>query len=277
MIDVLRFVVGLAADAVRRRAGLVAENALLRQQLIVAQRKIAGRVRWAPWQRVTMGLAARLAPAWRDAALFIQPVTILRWHRAGFRAFWRRRSWPSGRPPYGACGAHSRDGHHQSALGRGATPRCAAQARHPRLQGNRPAVQETSRRRVKLVDLARACDLAQTYDVRFREVFVLFFLDLGRRTIVHAAVTYSPSDEWCAHGTGGCQTPLSDRKKQAGARSRTADLLITNQPPDEHCSQTLAKWTDIREALGHQRNHRFCVCFRKSMTWDVSGRGRTRR
>jgi len=64
MIDVLRFVVGLAADVVRGRAGLVAENALLRQQLIVAPRKIAGRVRWAPWQRFTMGLlATRLAPA----------------------------------------------------------------------------------------------------------------------------------------------------------------------------------------------------------------------
>jgi hypothetical protein len=73
MIDMLRFVVGLAADIVRGRAGLVAENALLRQQLIVAQRRIAGRVRWAPWQRFTMGLAARLAPAWHDATLLIQP------------------------------------------------------------------------------------------------------------------------------------------------------------------------------------------------------------
>src|SRR5205823_14765728 len=99
MIDVLRFVVGLAVDVVRGRAGLVAENALLRQQLIVAQRKIAGRVRWAPWQRFTMGLAARLVPAWRDATLLVQPATILRWHRAGCRAFWRRRSRPSGRPP----------------------------------------------------------------------------------------------------------------------------------------------------------------------------------
>jgi len=90
MIDVLRFVVGLAVDVVRGRAGLVAENALLRQQLIVAQRKIAGRVRWAPWQRFTMGLAARLVPAWRDATLLVQPATILRWHWAGFRVFWRR-------------------------------------------------------------------------------------------------------------------------------------------------------------------------------------------
>src|SRR5438128_4948439 len=99
MIEVLRFVVGLAADVVRRRAGLVAENALLRQQLIVAQRKIAGRVRWAPWRRFTMGLAARMAPTWRDATLLVQPATILRWHQAGCRAFWRRRSRPSGRPP----------------------------------------------------------------------------------------------------------------------------------------------------------------------------------
>src|SRR5882724_9891702 len=99
MIDLLRFVSGLAADLVRRHGELVAENALLRQQLIVAQRKIAGRVRWAPWQRFTIALAARVAPAWREATLLVQPATILRWHRAGLRALWRRRSRPSGRPP----------------------------------------------------------------------------------------------------------------------------------------------------------------------------------
>src|SRR5438132_10902168 len=99
MIDLLRFVFGLAADLVRRRVELVAENALLRQQLIVAKRKVAGCIRWTPWQRFTIVLAARVAPAWREATLLIQPATILRWHRAGFRAFWRRRSRRSGRPP----------------------------------------------------------------------------------------------------------------------------------------------------------------------------------
>src|SRR5260370_14695665 len=99
MRDLVRFLAGRAADLLRSPTALVAENGLLRQQLIVAERKLGGRVRWAPWQRFTMGLAARLAPAWRAATLLVQPATILRWHRAGFRVFWRRRSRPHGRPP----------------------------------------------------------------------------------------------------------------------------------------------------------------------------------
>jgi hypothetical protein len=65
MREVVRFAFWLVAGVVRRRAELVAENALLGQQLIAAQRKIRGRVHWTPWERFIMGLAARLAPAWR--------------------------------------------------------------------------------------------------------------------------------------------------------------------------------------------------------------------
>jgi hypothetical protein len=64
MSDALRFLVGPAMDLVRRRAELLAENALLRQQLIVAQRQLAGRrVLWRPWQRFAMAISSRIAPA----------------------------------------------------------------------------------------------------------------------------------------------------------------------------------------------------------------------
>ncbi len=81
---------GTGADLVRSRAQLLAENALLRQQLLVLRRSVK-RPDVRPADRALLVLLAGRVRAWREALLLIQPATLLRWHRAGFQARWRRR------------------------------------------------------------------------------------------------------------------------------------------------------------------------------------------
>ena len=84
-------VVGTMADLARSRPQLVAENLLLRQQLLVLTRSVK-RPHVRPSERGLFVLLASKVQRWKDALLIIKPETILRWHRAGFRLFWRRRA-----------------------------------------------------------------------------------------------------------------------------------------------------------------------------------------
>jgi hypothetical protein len=81
-----RPILGYLLDRLRSPEDLVRENALLRKQLEVACRQTT-RPRFTPADRGMLVLLARLAPTWHNATLLVQPETILRWHRQGFRLF----------------------------------------------------------------------------------------------------------------------------------------------------------------------------------------------
>ena len=82
---------GTGRDLLRSRAQLLAENALLRQQLIVLRRSVK-RPAMTRTDRALLVLLAGRVRAWRQALLVVRPDTLPRWHRAGFRALWRRES-----------------------------------------------------------------------------------------------------------------------------------------------------------------------------------------
>src|SRR5437899_7206264 len=72
---------------------LEAENAALRHQLIVLQRRVRGRVQLTNGYRLFLVLLYRWFPSVVRAVTIIRPETLVRWHRAGFRRYWR---WKSG-------------------------------------------------------------------------------------------------------------------------------------------------------------------------------------
>jgi hypothetical protein len=75
-----------------RRARLEAENLILRQQLVVLRRKCPKRVRLWNIDRLLLAWVYRRYPSRLDSIIIVQPETVIRWHRSGFRAYWRWKS-----------------------------------------------------------------------------------------------------------------------------------------------------------------------------------------
>src|ERR1700676_2605118 len=86
----------------RSRASLQVEILALRHQLNMVRRKSPQRLTFTSIDRLVFAGLYRLAPGMLDALKIVRPETVIRWHRAGFRAYWRWKSRrPSGRtkPP----------------------------------------------------------------------------------------------------------------------------------------------------------------------------------
>ena len=75
----------------RSRRELVLENLALRHQLAVLQRT-ASRPRLKPADRALWALLSRFLGQWRRCLTIVQPDTVIRWHRLGWRLFWQYRS-----------------------------------------------------------------------------------------------------------------------------------------------------------------------------------------
>jgi putative transposase len=91
-------ILGMVADLRRSKAELITENTLLRQQLIVLQRQVQ-RPRFTPADRLWFVLLASRLHYWKEALLLAKPDTLLRWHRQGFRLFWKFKSRSRGGRP----------------------------------------------------------------------------------------------------------------------------------------------------------------------------------
>src|SRR6266852_6125648 len=89
MIGLLRFVLGILVSPFKSKSRLEAENAVLRHPLIVLRRKVQGRVRLTNNDRWFFIQLYRWFPSILQVLTIIRPETLVRWHRAGFRCYWR--------------------------------------------------------------------------------------------------------------------------------------------------------------------------------------------
>jgi hypothetical protein len=104
MAALIFFLLNLVASLFEPKSQLEAEDAALRQQLIVLQRKVRGRVQVTDSDRLFFIQLYRWCPSVLKAMVLVRPETLVRWHRAGLRRYWRRKSRSTGgRPPIQAA------------------------------------------------------------------------------------------------------------------------------------------------------------------------------
>jgi putative transposase len=178
------------ADRFRSRQQLIAENRLLRQ---IAKPKLD-----RP-DRVNLVMLAGRTKTWASAMLLVKPDTILRWHREGFRLFWRRKSRPKSREPRvpkATVELIRQMAQNNKLWGaeriRGDLLKLGIRHAKSTIQKYMRAVRQRPPRGQSWTTFLRnhghrvwACDFLQTYDVLFRPIFAFFIIEIGTRRIVH--------------------------------------------------------------------------------------------
>ena len=222
----LAVAVGAAADATRSRSDLLLENALLRHQLVVLSRS-AKRPRLTATDRGLLVLLASQLRAWAGALVIVRPETVLRWHRAGFRLFWRWKSRPRSAPKpkvttetialirelaaanrlWGADRIRGELLKLDIRVSKRTIQRYLRQARPPRRSGQAWSVFLRNH-----APEVWACDFLPVTDLLFRPLHAFFIVALGSRRVVHMGVTRHPTDAWVAQQLREA-TPFDERPR----------------------------------------------------------------
>jgi len=210
MIGLLCFVVAALASPFKSKIRLEAENAALRHQLVVLRRKLKGRARLTNNDRWLFVQLYRWFPSILPALMIIRPDTLVRWHRAGFRRYWRWRSRsPGGRPPveaelralirqmsrenllWGAPRIHGELLKLGFEVAQSSVAKYMVKRRGPPSQGWRTFLRNHA------PDIA-AMDLFVVPTVGFDRLYAFVIVRLDRRNLVWINVTANPTAEWVA-------------------------------------------------------------------------------
>jgi putative transposase len=202
---------GTLADLARSKSELMAENALLRQQLIILKRQVK-RPAYTKTDRILLVLLARAVRTWKQALFLVQPETLLRWHRELFRLYWKRRSKTDAHKPRVAVEtiALIREMATQNRLWgaeriRGELLKLGIHVCKRTIQKYMRHVRPPSAGGQNWATFLHnhaaevwACDFLQVTDLFFRPLFAFFIIELKSRRVIHIGVTRSPTDSWVA-------------------------------------------------------------------------------
>ncbi len=198
------------ADLFKSRCRLEAENLFLRHQLSIALRRAPPRLRLHNGDRALLVWMTRLWPGLLGAAQVVQPETILRWHRAGFKAFWRWKSRKrAGRPKidhglrdliqrmskenpqWGASRIHG------ELLMLGFEVAQSTVSKYM-VRGGTPPSQNWKTFLRNHAQAIAAIDLCVVPTLTFDRLFAFLVLGHGRRQLLRFEVTRYPTAEWLA-------------------------------------------------------------------------------